>query len=58
MYEASLHKFWGVSLYWFTCHFVINLILRSILAGMIWEVFIVVSKTKNDIDEEAKMNQL
>lgn len=41
LYESMLHKFWGVTIFWFAVHFVINLILRSILAGMIWEVFIV-----------------
>jgi len=52
MYEAALHSYWPVSFFWLTCHFVINLVLRSILAGMIWEVFIVVSKTKEDEDED------
>jgi len=55
MYESALHSYWPVSFFWLICHFVINLVLRSILAGMIWEVFIVVTQIKDENKDLQKL---
>lgn len=49
-----------MTIWWGVIYFVINLILRSILAGMIWEVFIVISENKQEINmkEVRKANEL
>lgn len=51
MYEGYIQQNpIGVTIWWGVIYFVINLILRSILAGMIWEVFIVISENKSEIN--------
>ena len=47
------HGYYGLVVFLFSFHLIIIFILRSLLTGMLWEVFIIVHGPK-DIEEELK----
>lgn len=51
IYEQHLNDDYLVMFFGFLVQVSINLVLRSLLLGMIWEVFIIVSKNDNIVEQ-------
>ena len=47
----EFNAWWAVGIFAVFCHFSINLVLRSLLLGLIWEVFIIVSAKDNLVED-------
>ncbi len=53
-YSYKFQDFWGAALFFDVFHMIVQLILLSLIKGIVWEVFTVVETTEseNEISEE------